>query len=128
MTARVDGVPFEAVNGAQISKIDDTIYLILGGYGTNATERIQITLYLPTPNITGTFTVSNKEVTFSYFPDINANNEVYVAGDGIASGTVTITERTNDYTKGTFSCTPVLFGDTVTVNITQGEFKAINRF
>ncbi len=128
MTALIDGVSFgdpNDTNGAAMFKQGgDNSYLILGAE-EDGVKQIQIFIDLTNPATTGTFTSMSNGVEFRC--TIGTIN-LWIADSSSGSGTITITESTSDYVKGTFSFTGVDSADNSTVEVTQGEFKAKKLF
>lgn len=127
LTALVDGVSFgdpNDTNGGSMHKQGGTTYLILG-LEENSGRQIYMLIDLTDPSTTGTFTSMSNGVEFRY---ADGSINLWVADESSGSGTLTITESTSDYVKGTFSFTGVDSSDNSTVQVTQGEFKAKKLF
>ncbi len=82
-----------------------------------------IGLTLESPIATGTFTPTVDALTVLFYQEINPYT-VWGATEDEGSGTITITENTDTYIKGTFSFTGVNPADNSTKVITEGQFKA----
>jgi len=117
LNAKVDGVDFSRENVIVSALADDTSFYTISALGDTS-----IILTLNSPTSTGIFTVS---LTTALSYQQNIPFAVWGAGgESGNSGTITITENTDDFIKGTFSFTGVNLLDNSTKEISQGVFKA----
>ncbi len=119
LTAKVDGVNYsrDFVTVSALPNESD-VYIISG-----VDEISSIGLTLESPIATGTFTPTVGTLTVLFYQEINPY-AVWGASEDEGSGTITITENTDTYIKGTFSFTGVNPTDNSTKVITEGQFKA----
>ncbi|MCL5128368.1 MULTISPECIES: DUF6252 family protein [unclassified Algibacter] len=119
LTAKVDGVNF-STDYVTISAFQDNtdIYFIRG-----VGEESSFGFSLESPVSTGTFSATISEDYVLFYQVINPY-AVWAATEDGGSGTITITENTNSYVKGTFSFTGFNPADDSTKVITEGKFKA----
>lgn len=119
MTAKVDGVDFEATLAVQAS-LDEGVFVVAGNNGNS--QQIQITLN--GVSSAGTFQIGGSATNpnMGLYVDGPSAEESYTTIVGVGSGTVELTELTDSSAKGTFSFearnTP---GDVV--NVTEGSFE-----
>ena len=119
LTAKVDGVAYSRDFITVSTLPDDTDIYIISAVG----EASSIGLTLESPIATGTFTPAVGGLTVLLYQETNPF-AVWGASDDVGSGTITITENTATYIKGTFSFTGVNPADDSTKVITEGKFKA----
>ncbi len=119
LTAKVDGVNYSRDFVTVSASADDTDIYIISAVG----EESSIGLTLESPISTGTFTPAVGGLTVLFYQEINPYALWGATEDG-GSGTITITESTATYLKGTFSFTGVNPADDSTKVIAEGKFKA----
>lgn len=119
LTAKIDGVNYsrEVVTVSALADESD-VYIISG-----VDEASSIGLTLESPISTGTFTPTVGGVTVLFYQETNPY-AVWAASEDVGSGTITITENTDTYVKGTFLFTGVNPAENTTKVITEGQFKA----
>ena len=117
LTAKVDGVNFSRDNVVVSALNSQTDFYTILAVGDTS-----IGLTLSSPVSTGTFTASETTV-FSY--QQNVPFIVWGANADAGSGTITITENTDTYIKGTFSFTGFNPADNTSKEVTEGVFKAL---
>lgn len=119
LTAKVDGVDYSRDFVTVSTLPDEADVYIISAVGVNSS----IGLTLESPIATGTFTPAAGGLTVLFYQEINPY-AVWGASDDVGSGTITITENTDTYIKGTFSFTGINPADDSTKVITEGQFKA----
>ncbi|TXE16950.1 hypothetical protein ES692_11405 [Psychroserpens burtonensis] len=119
LTAKIDGVDYSREFVTVSASADNTDIYVITAIG----ETSSIALTLEGPISTGTFTTATGTFPVMFYQQ----NDPFVAWgateDG-GSGTITITESTATYLKGTFSFTGVNPADDSTKLIAEGRFKA----
>ncbi len=118
LTAKVDGVDFSREFVLVSALADDTDIYIISAVGESS-----IGLTLDRPISTGTFTPTLGGATVLFYQETNPF-VIWGATEDEGTGTITITENTDTYVKGTFSFTGVNPLDNSTKEITEGDFKA----
>lgn len=119
LTATVDGVNYSSDFVTVSALPDESDVYIISGVG----EASSIGLTLESPISTGTFAPSVGGLTVLFYQDIDPY-AVWGATEDEGSGTITITENTDTYIKGTFSFTGINPADNTTKEVTDGNFKA----
>nr|WP_321229063.1 DUF6252 family protein [uncultured Psychroserpens sp.] len=119
LTAKIDGVNYSREFVTVSALPDETDAYIISAVG----EISSIGLSLESPISTGTFTSSIGDLTVLFYQEINPY-AVWASSDDVGSGTITVTENTDTYIKGTFSFTGVNQLDNSIKVITDGNFKA----
>lgn len=120
LTAKIDGVDFSSETTTLLQDVDNS-----GSYGVlgvRLSDGNSISIILENIVSTGTFTTEGGNVEFSL-----AYEDVYFAAtEDHGTGTITITENSDTYIKGTFSFISIkLIGDDgTTKEITEGVFAA----
>lgn len=119
LTAKIDGANFSR-DFVTVSAFPDEsdVYII-----TAVDEASSIGLSLESPISTGTFTPTVGGLTVLFYQEISPY-AVWEATEDGGSGTITITENTATYIKGTFSFTGINPLDDSKKVITEGKFKA----
>ncbi len=119
LTAKVDGVDYSRDFVTVSTLPDESDVYIISGVG----EVSSIALTLESPISTGVFTPTLGGSTVLFYQEINPF-VIWGATEDEGSGTITITENTDTYIKGTFSFTGVNPLDNSIKEITEGQFKA----
>ncbi len=119
LTAKVDGVDFSRDFVTVSALPDESDVYIISGVG----EVSSIALTLESPISTGAFIPTVGGLTVLFYQEINPY-AVWGANEDAGSGTITITENTDTYIKGTFSFTGFNPLDNSIKEITEGNFKA----
>lgn len=119
LTAKVDGADY-STDFVTISAFQDNtdIYLISG-----VGEESSFGFSLESPVSIGTFSATTSEDIVLFYQVINPY-AVWSATEVAGSGTITITENSASYVKGTFSFTGANPADDTLKVITEGKFKA----
>ena len=116
MTAKVDGASFTADLAVQATLSGGV--LAFGGTGSNG----QITIAIPGYSSPGTFNIGTTAATATY-ATTSGTITGYTASMVIGSGSITISELSGGYVKGSFSFTAFSSGGATSKTITDGQFN-----